>query len=648
MIRLSICIPTYNGALHLNETLENVIAQIDECDVRETVEVVVCDNASQDATEEIVRTWMRRCPELVRYVRNERNLGFNANVNRALHEGRGEYVHLLGDDDLYCPGALNRMLKVLSNSDYNLVVLSNDWLSGADRRPRARKRDGYFPDGLRIDDRDSFIPYAWYRCWAVSNIVIKRECAIRCEPSRVDDWRHLDLALEVVANTLRAYCMPEAEPCVLIRIDCQTWLSSERCGDIYENCVRSLALSHRYGYSRCSIRQGMAFFLGAVDMREPAFWGMRRMRRLMFYWRAMWDCISFYRLFPRRHSPVRLSLALRTGVPRRVPCGLLGGKDDLEIMILSCNRAGFLQTQLESLCMQTVRGLDVIVVDNASTDNTREVVLRMQQEHPEHKIRFEGFFEYAVSNAESFRRTQRLARKKFVAVFRDDDVIHPQYIEKALCILSKEPDVVGISCDPDYAYCCNGANWQVQQGSYCVYPQREAPYWYLANNRFCFAAMVYRTSAYKELCIDAERYGKLFDNAMLLDLCTRGNIAKITDKMIRYRLHPGSDGNNKANALTEDNVLNLLELANRRLAGTGFSRVMVQFFIYRYGKSVFAWTGIQSCTWAGLVRKCVDRQIFSRVFTRAVRVGFIYKMMKRMGRWQVRQLRRSRRRGDAA
>ena len=100
MIRLSICIPTYNGALHLNETLENVIAQIDECDVRETVEVVVCDNASQDTTEEIVRTWMRRCPELVRYVRNERNLGFNANVDRALHEGRGEYVHLLGDDDL--------------------------------------------------------------------------------------------------------------------------------------------------------------------------------------------------------------------------------------------------------------------------------------------------------------------------------------------------------------------------------------------------------------------------------------------------------------------------------------------------------------------------------------------------------------------
>lgn len=79
MIKLSICIPTYNGALHLSETLEKVIARIDECGARETVEVVVCDNASTDATGEIVRTWIRRCPDLVRHVRNERNLGFDAN-----------------------------------------------------------------------------------------------------------------------------------------------------------------------------------------------------------------------------------------------------------------------------------------------------------------------------------------------------------------------------------------------------------------------------------------------------------------------------------------------------------------------------------------------------------------------------------------
>lgn len=647
MIKLSICIPTYNGALHLSETLEKVIAQIDECGARETVEVVVCDNASTDATGEIVRTWIRRCPDLVRHVRNERNLGFNANVDRALHEGRGEYVHLLGDDDLYCPGALRRMLKVLTEDDYGLVVLSNDWLSESDSWSRPRNRDGYFPDGLRIDDRNSFVPYVWYRCWAVSNIVIKRECAIRCEASRVDDWRHLDLSLEVVAKTSCVYCMPEKDPCVLIRVGRQSWFSSGRYGDIYENCARSLASSRRFGYSRRAIRRGLAFFLRVVDTKEPAFWGRRRTRRLMAYWRIMWDCFPFYRHLPiYRHLPTRFVFALRQGRPRLAPCGGYVGKDDLEIMVLSCNRARFLQIQLESLCAQTVRGLDIVVVDNASTDNTREVVLRMQREHPEQKIRFEGFREYAASNAESFRRTQRLARKRFVAVFHDDDVIHPQYIENVLRILSREPNVVGLSCETKETYCCDGTNWQVEPRSYWLYPQRQAPYWYLANYRLCFAAMVYRTNAYKELRIDAERYGKVFDSAMLLDLCTKGNVVKVRGKMIRYRLHPDSDSNNKANAVTEDNVVNLLELAKRRLSETGFNRVMVQFFIYWYGESVFKWSGIQSGTWADLVRrKCIDRQIFSRAFAKAMRVGIVYKMMKRIARRLVVLSRRSLRRG---
>lgn len=147
--------------------------------------------------------------------------------------------------------------------------------------------------------------------------------------------------------------------------------------------------------------------------------------------------------------------------------------------------------------------------------------------------------------------------------------------------------MVGLSCETEEIYCCDGTNWHVEPGSYWLYPQRQAPYWYLANYRLCFAAMVYRTNAYKELRIDAERYGKVFDSAMLLDLCTKGDVVKVRGKMIRYRLHPDSDSNNKANAVTENNVVNLLELARRRLSETGFSRVTVQFFVYWYGETVF-------------------------------------------------------------
>ena len=51
---LSICIPTYNRAHYLKECLGSIVAQFDDRDVRDNVEVVVSDNASPDNTRELV------------------------------------------------------------------------------------------------------------------------------------------------------------------------------------------------------------------------------------------------------------------------------------------------------------------------------------------------------------------------------------------------------------------------------------------------------------------------------------------------------------------------------------------------------------------------------------------------------------------
>jgi len=76
------------------------------------VEVLVCDNASTDATSEILATLQLSHPDL-RVFRNNENIGFDLNYLRCVEEARGEYVWVLGDDDVWVPGSLARILREL-------------------------------------------------------------------------------------------------------------------------------------------------------------------------------------------------------------------------------------------------------------------------------------------------------------------------------------------------------------------------------------------------------------------------------------------------------------------------------------------------------------------------------------------------------
>lgn len=101
--RLSICIPTYNFGCFLGETLENVL-QESNCDV----EIVVVDGGSTDNTQQIVKSFAERYPNLV-YFRRERNVGVDRDVFKAVELASGDYCWLFSSDDLMEKGAISRM-----------------------------------------------------------------------------------------------------------------------------------------------------------------------------------------------------------------------------------------------------------------------------------------------------------------------------------------------------------------------------------------------------------------------------------------------------------------------------------------------------------------------------------------------------------
>lgn len=145
---LSLCIPTYNRAEVLDETLRTLFADADFDPER--IEVVVCDNCSQDRTPEVAARHSQ-----VRYFRNAENIR-DANFSQALLHGTGEYLKLMNDTVRFVPGGLKRMLDAIE-SEREM------------QRPLFLYERGRSPETVCCPDAGSFISEASVRATWIAN-----------------------------------------------------------------------------------------------------------------------------------------------------------------------------------------------------------------------------------------------------------------------------------------------------------------------------------------------------------------------------------------------------------------------------------------------------------------------------------------------
>ncbi|WP_354278495.1 glycosyltransferase [Sphingomonas trueperi] len=118
---LSLCISTYNRAGWLSLNLRNIFSQIDG--ELTDVEVLVVDNASTDHTEAVVEPFLKH-PNF-RYVRNVRNVGMLGNLTVTAHEARGEYIWILGDDDLVYNDAFPKVIRIVKENPGIALIYPN-------------------------------------------------------------------------------------------------------------------------------------------------------------------------------------------------------------------------------------------------------------------------------------------------------------------------------------------------------------------------------------------------------------------------------------------------------------------------------------------------------------------------------------------
>lgn len=157
MIKLSVCIQTYNHGPYIAQALDSTLMQ--ETDFE--YEIIVGEDESQDSTREICVEYATQYPDRIRlFLRSRTNVIFidgkptgRFNFMQNLQVARGQYVALLDGDDYWTsPHKLQRQVDLLdAHPDYALcfhAVARQDNEGHAPSLPFQKPRNRYTIDDL--------------------------------------------------------------------------------------------------------------------------------------------------------------------------------------------------------------------------------------------------------------------------------------------------------------------------------------------------------------------------------------------------------------------------------------------------------------------------------------------------------------------
>jgi glycosyltransferase involved in cell wall biosynthesis len=165
---LTVAIPTFNRAEYLDLNLGQLCKQLDG--LADDVELLVSDNCSSDDPEPVVQKYRAQGHEIL-YIRNVKNIGSDRNFIQCFDRASGQYLLVLGDDDLLVDGALQRIMSFLKQGQYGAVRL-HAYGFDTDYDKVILRKD---PQERQYSDFSEFIMSMSYYVTYVSGYVVNRQ-----------------------------------------------------------------------------------------------------------------------------------------------------------------------------------------------------------------------------------------------------------------------------------------------------------------------------------------------------------------------------------------------------------------------------------------------------------------------------------------
>lgn len=439
---VSVIIPVYNAEEHLHECLDSAVGQ-----TLRDIEIICVDDGSTDSSLKILREYEEKDARV--HVLTQENMFAGTARNRGMDAARGTYFAFLDADDFYLPDALERMLALTTKYDLDFLKASFYYLEeGKEPYDTTFSTNGFLnkklfhkvlsmPENLKVFNSISDV--AWNGLYKASflnehNIRFNHFRAVNDHSFYIECVLH---AKRIMATDLHVACYRINQPKSLIGTKSRYFQCEIDNYYRIRNTVEGLPFEQRRVFLSREINSVFHWYNKLYDSAEPFY--KEQMDRQLRSFVSSFDendvGIKHLLKMPYRDLYYKIKKELLPeGTDPQFPC-------TVSIIIPVYNAETYLDACLESVCNQTFREMEVVCVDDHSTDGGLAVLRKWADRDPRVKV-----IAHEKNKGRGGARNTGLnaARGKYVWFLDAEDRVDPDAVEMLVSKMEelKEADLI--------------------------------------------------------------------------------------------------------------------------------------------------------------------------------------------------------------
>ncbi len=223
----------------------------------------------------------------------------------------------------------------------------------------------------------------------------------------------------------------------------------------------------------------------------------------------------------------------------------------VSVIMPSYNHVRYIGMAIDSVLSQTLEDIELIIIDDGSTDGTQEVLRGIRDERVRCVLR-----ERNVGAAQGSNEGIAMARSPYIAMISSDDLFFPTKLQRQLSVLMADAGVAAVFCRPAII---DEAGREFAVGSHRLHYEFLTGTWqrpellrqlFLHGNFLCHPSILVRREIYDRVGHYDVRLSSLgdFDMWMRIAVACPGAFVVLDEPLMAFRSHAGNtsgltDGN---------------------------------------------------------------------------------------------------------
>lgn len=222
-------------------------------------------------------------------------------------------------------------------------------------------------------------------------------------------------------------------------------------------------------------------------------------------------------------------------------------------VILPCyGQLTLARRSLEFLKKQTFNDFEIVILDDHSPENYRILV----NEFPELQIQYIRNENNLGAIKNIYKSISYPVSSKYKMSLHEDDILHPEYFEKAIKVLDTEDDVRFLGSEGIWFKDEININLTQIREDYSKLDRQKLGQYFLKFNRLIFGSIIYRNDL-PNVNFDLDKYAVLCDRPFLLDIMGSSSAIIMKSRFIFVRDHGAND--NRGSSIEPRHLFNLYE-----------------------------------------------------------------------------------------